>query len=345
MDTVSLATISIAPSPFTDHYAYGEIAGAGSLGGVITDTHYEDGSAQSVSEVISGGKKSSRYSHLEHTWLFKVQPGDLITLLLNSWHSNSSDGDELSVAWSADGGSNFQEITTLASTHDAGTRDFMLPADIQGEVQIRLRDTDRTPGHVAVDTVYVDEMTVRSEVSQGSVLPLTPSNLSVSGSSDSALALSWTDSASSEYGYVLARSANGGPWDDQYRTLAENTDNFTDTGLSPGTTYIYRAAAYNGAGSSNWSNQDSATTADKPAGKFSLTVNGYKLRGVHHASLAWSGTSAAQVDVYRDQQLVATVADTGSYTDNIGRKGNGSYSYEVCDSGTGTCSDAVTLTF
>ena len=80
-------------------------------------------------------------------------------------------------------------------------------------------------------------------------------------------------------------------------------------------------------------------------GSLSLTVRGYKLGGVHHADLAWNGSNTAQVDIYRDLQLVATVPNSGSYTDNIGMKGGGNYSYEVCDSGTTSCSAAVTLTF
>ena len=115
--------------------------------------------------------------------------------------------------------------------------------------------------------------------------------------------------------------------------------------MSPATTYIYRVAAYNGAGLSAWSNQDSASTPDSPADNLSLTVTGYKRRGVHHADLEWSGTNIAQVDVYRDLHLVANVPNSGGYTDNIGRKGNGSYSYKVCDQGTANCSDAVTITF
>jgi PKD repeat protein len=341
--TVSLNTISIAPRPYTDIYAHGEIAGAGNVNGVIENTHFDDGITQSVLEWESGGKKSTRYSFLEHSWLFTIPRGDVTTLHLNAWHSSSSDGDNISVAWSLGDGSNFQEITTLKSTYDDGIRTFVLPSGLQGEVRIRLRDTDRTPGSRTLDTVYVDEMYIRSENGQGNLPPAVPVNLSVTVDSGSSLTLNWTDSASTEYGYLVARSVNGGPWNEQYRTLGENADNFTDTGLSTGITYIYRVAAYNGAGNSAWSEQASATTADIAGGPLSLSVTGYKLRGVHHADLAWSGGNTAEVDIYRDQQLVVTVPNSGSYTDNIGAKGGGSYSYDVCEHATTTCSDAVTL--
>ena len=45
---------------------------------------------------------------------------------------------------------------------------------MQGEVHIRMQDTDRTPGNRILDTVYVDEMYIRSENSQGNVPPGCP---------------------------------------------------------------------------------------------------------------------------------------------------------------------------
>ena len=85
--------------------------------------------------------------------------------------------------------------------------------------------------------------------------------------------------------------------------------------------------------------------SDSPAGDLSLSVSSYKEKGVQQASLEWNGSITSQVDVYRDLQLVATVPNSGSYTDNIGNKGGGSYSYEVCDHDTTNCSTAVTVTF
>jgi hypothetical protein len=42
---------------------------------------------------------------------------------------------------------------------------------------------------------------------------------------------------------------------------------------------------------------------------------------------------------------IATVANSGSYTDNINARGGGSYTYRVCEAGTTTCSNTVTVTF
>lgn len=84
---------------------------------------------------------------------------------------------------------------------------------------------------------------------------------------------------------------------------------------------------------------------DPPGGDFSLTVSAYKVRGTQHADLSWSGATGSNVDIYRDGALIATTANNGSYTDNIGAKGGGSYTYSVCESGSNTCSNDANASF
>jgi PKD repeat protein len=86
-------------------------------------------------------------------------------------------------------------------------------------------------------------------------------------------------------------------------------------------------------------------TVSQGSGGLTLAANGYKVKGVHHADLAWSGAGSPEVDVYRDSAPIGTTANDGAYTDNIGQKGGGSYTYQVCESGTATCSNEVTVTF
>lgn len=85
--------------------------------------------------------------------------------------------------------------------------------------------------------------------------------------------------------------------------------------------------------------------SEPPPGGFDLSVNTYKVKGVQHTDLSWSGTTASNVDIYRDGNLIATVSNSGSYTDNIGAKGGGSYVYSVCEAGSNTCSNDATATF
>jgi hypothetical protein len=76
-----------------------------------------------------------------------------------------------------------------------------------------------------------------------------------------------------------------------------------------------------------------------------LTARAYKVKGRQMADLAWSGLTASSIDVYRNGTRVAVTANTGTYTDAIGQKGGGSYTYRVCDAGTSTCSNFATATF
>jgi uncharacterized protein (DUF2237 family) len=67
---------------------------------------------------------------------------------------------------------------------------------------------------------------------------------------------------------------------------------------------------------------------------------------VQTVDLAWHGATSANIDIYRDGNRIATVPNTGFYTDSIGVKGgNDRYIYKVCESLTGNCSNEVTVRF
>ncbi len=57
--------------------------------------------------------------------------------------------------------------------------------------------------------------------------------------------------------------------------------------------------------------------------------------------LSWTGMRAARADVFRNGARIATVANTGSYSDR--HRPRGTYSYRVCAAGTSTCSGTVTV--
>lgn len=91
--------------------------------------------------------------------------------------------------------------------------------------------------------------------------------------------------------------------------------------------------------------EDTPPPPPPPSG-FTLTASGYKVKGVQHADLSWSGASSTNVDVYRDGNRIATTANDGAYTDNIDQKGGGSYDYQVCEAGTtSTCSNSEAVDF
>ena len=92
------------------------------------------------------------------------------------------------------------------------------------------------------------------------VLPQAPSNLSVSKITSTAITIKWSDNANNEQGFYVQRSMNAGTTWTQIATVAPNATSYTNTGLTPRTTYWYRVQAYNAAGVSGFSNTISATT-------------------------------------------------------------------------------------
>lgn len=76
-----------------------------------------------------------------------------------------------------------------------------------------------------------------------------------------------------------------------------------------------------------------------------LTASTYKVSGRVRTDLNWSDASSSQVDVFRDNSKVATVSNTGSYTDITNIRGGGSLTYRVCEAGTDTCSADVTVNY
>jgi len=86
--------------------------------------------------------------------------------------------------------------------------------------------------------------------------------------------------------------------------------------------------------------------AEEPSGDLVLGATGYKDRGLQKADLTWAGgTMDGTIEIKRDDAVIATVANTGAYTDHINNRGGGSYRYQVCDLATATCSNEVTVTF
>jgi len=93
----------------------------------------------------------------------------------------------------------------------------------------------------------------------------------------------------------------------------------------------------------------SPSTSETPSSTTSgpmLTARGYKVKGLQKADLAWSNLTATSVDIYRDgDKIMTTTTEPDTATDNIDQRGGGSYTYQVCGTGTSTCSNRATVKF
>jgi hypothetical protein len=82
-----------------------------------------------------------------------------------------------------------------------------------------------------------------------------------------------------------------------------------------------------------------------PGTAITLSAAGHKVGGINTVLLTWGGANSTNIDVYRNGVVIATAPNTGSYTDSTGTTGRATFTYKVCEAGTQTCSNEVTVKF
>ena len=135
----------------------------GKVTGDHLDMHESDDMYESITEVESGGKPSNRYSYLEHKWTVDVTGGSEVTFYIEAYHSHSNDGDNFVFAYSTDDSMYTDMVNITKTTDDDTYQTCKLPNNLSGIVHIRVKDTDRNKGNKALDTIYIDQMFIRSE--------------------------------------------------------------------------------------------------------------------------------------------------------------------------------------
>jgi hypothetical protein len=135
----------------------------GEAGGLASGTEaYYSFDYESIQEVQTGGRPSTRQSLLEHKWTLDVQAGSSVTFYLLGYHSRSTDGDDFVFSYSTDDVAYTDMLTLTKTAADGQYLTHALPATLSGTVFVRVRDTNRTPGARTKDTVFVDHLLVRT---------------------------------------------------------------------------------------------------------------------------------------------------------------------------------------
>lgn len=162
-----------------------------------------------------------------------------------SWTDNSSDEDGFKIERSADGSTGWTQIGTAAANATSYSNSAL---------------TENTTYYYRVRAYNGAGDSDYSNTANATTPLAAPTSLTATTYSETRIDLAWVDNSNAETAYWIERSPNGSSWSTLGSTAANETT-FSNTGLTPNTTYYYRIKAVQGGTSSAYSNTASATTS------------------------------------------------------------------------------------
>ena len=165
-----------------------------------------------------------------------------------------------------------------------------------------------------------------------------PDNLTATAVSSSQINLTWQSKSPNETGFKIERAASSsGPWT-QIATVGANITTYSNTGLTPSTTYYYRVCAYDTAGNSSYSNTASATT--QSGGTVPITPSNLTASAISSSqiNLTWQDNSTNETGFRIERaassggpwtQIATAAANATSYS-NTSLNPSTTYYYRVC---------------
>ncbi len=156
-----------------------------------------------------------------------------------------------------------------------------------------------------------------SSTSDSVAIVRAPSNLAAALQAGPQVRLTWTDNAANENGFTVERSSDGVTFAALLPNPGPNATSFLDTGVTQGSTYVYRVAANTANGPSAWSNL-ATVTVDVPAAPTSMTAaNGANQGSNRRVVLTWTDSSNNESG-FTVQRATNATFTTGLNTQNVG---------------------------
>jgi hypothetical protein len=169
-------------------------------------------------------------------------------------------------------------------------------------------------GHVYVGTS--NALVIYGLLSPPTTAPVAPSNLTAAAVSGVQINLAWQDNSNNESGFSIEQSTDGGNSFTQVAIARVGASSYSITGLTAGTTYVYRVLAFNGAGNSAYTNTATATTiSPTPALDFSsgfsngaslLSLNGSAVKIIGSALQLTNATTNVASSVFSTSSVSVT---------------------------------------
>jgi PKD repeat protein len=125
----------------------------------------------------------------------------------------------------------------------------------------------------------------------------------------------------------------------------DTTQNPTHTYAAAGS-YIVTLFVRDNQGASDSTSRVISVSDTSGGAVLTLMAEGFRAKGRHFARLLWTGATVDSFAVFRDSVQITAVSGDTTYVDNIGKKANPTYVYQVCQVGGGNrCSNTATVRF